>query len=504
MLLLGIDCGSTVVKASLIDASRGILASLDRRVPSQQPHPGWAERDMSALWQSVSDLIHDLLAQTDVDPADIQAVGCTGHGNGVYLLDTAHQPLGQAILSVDNRARDLLKSRLDDGLHARIFPLTVQKLYPAQTAVLLLWLKQHQPDRYGRIDVVLLCKDFINFCLTGVIATDYTDMSATSLMDVPNRCYSLELLLTLRLEELEGKLPPLQESTAIIGYVTEATAHTTGLRTGTPVIAGMIDIAASAIGAGLTQPGQACIIAGTWSINEVIVDQPLYHPDLFLTSIFADPTRWLLVEASATSTTNLEWVIDLFCVEEKTRAAETGVSVYDVCESSIASVPVETQDVIFHPFAFDTNAHPTARAGFYGLTGWHSRAHVLRAVYEGIAFGHRYHLERLAKAGAVLTKARLTGGAARSSVWSQMFADVLGLPLEVPEVEETGTVGIALAAGVGIGHYASLDKAVEANQVRRIYIPDTNTMSHYDRRYQLYTQLLDVLPPVWDTFAQFP
>ncbi len=485
MLFLGIDCGSTVIKASLVDANGQILATLDRRVPIQHPHPGWAERDMPALWHSVSGLIRALLTQTEVDPGAIQAVGCTGHGNGLYLLDTAQQPLGSAILSVDIRAADLLQACVDDGTQAQIEPFTLQKLYPAQTALLLRWLKHHQPERYTHIGAVLLCKDYLNFCLTGVIATDFTDMSTTSLVNVPHQQYSRDLLSALRLEEIESKLPPLHSSTAIIGFVTEAAAHQTGLPPATPVIAGMIDIVASALGVGVTQPGQACIVAGTWSINEVVVNQLHPHADLFLTAIFADPNRWLLVEGSATSTTNLEWFIDLFGAEEKAQAVAAGVSVYDICAQAVASIPVETQDVIFHPFAF----HAPARAGFYGLTGWHTRAHVLRAVYEGIAFGHRYHVERL---GQAITKVRLTGGVARSVVWAQMFADVLGLPLEVSEIEEAGTYGVALAAGVGSGYYANLDQASAVSRVKQIFTPDPNTMPHYERRYQLYTRLLPV------------
>jgi L-xylulokinase len=365
------------------------------------------------------------------------------------------------------------------------------------------WIKQNEPQVYERIGAVFLCKDYIKYCLTGEVTTDFGDMSGTSLMDVRNKRYSKDLLDLYDLSEIFDALPALAQSFEVAGHVTPEAAQATGLVTGTPVVGGIFDIDASALGSGVTAPGQACIIAGTWSINEIVTAEPIVDPTLFMTSIYTVPGLWLTTEASATSATNLEWFVTHFCAEERAEAEARGISVYEVCNEIVDSLPPGGTDVIFHPFLYGSNVQPTARAGFYGIAGWHTKAHVLRALYEGVVYCHLNHIEKLRAAGAEISMARLTGGGSRSQVWTQMFADALQLPVEIPEGIEMGARGAAICAGIGAGVYRDhADAAAKAVKVARRQEPNVEAASPYLARYGEYQRLLKAMEEPWDHLSR--
>ena len=397
--LLGIDNGSTVSKAALFDFHGKEIAVVSHKALTEYPHPGWTERNMETLWQGTARAIREVIVKSGVKPEEIAGIGNTGHGNGVYLLDKQGKPLRHGIQSMDTRAANVLTEWNQRNLHGKVFPFTTQSFWSAQPNALLAWLKQNEPQNYERLGAILMVKDYIKYRLTGEITGDYTDMSATSLMDVRNQCYSRELMALYGLSEAYDALPPLKHSSELAGQVTPAAAQETGLATGTPVVGGLFDVDASAIGAGAINVNQACLVMGSWSINEVITREPIVDPSLFMTTLFAEPGLYLTIEGSATSATNLEWFVNQFCGEEQYQAKRRGISVYEVCNEEVASLPLDSTNIIFHPFLYGSNVQPTARAGFYGMAGWHTRAHLLRALYEGVVFGHLSHIEKLRAAG---------------------------------------------------------------------------------------------------------
>jgi L-xylulokinase len=328
-------------------------------------------------------------------------------------------------------------------------------------------------------------------------------MSATSLMDVRKKSYSRELMALYDLQELFDALPPLKNSSEIAGQVTRSAAEQTGLAAGTPVVGGLFDVDASAIGSGVIQAKHACLVMGSWSINEVITEEPIVDPDLFMTTIFAEPDLFLTIEGSATSATNLEWFVNQCCGDERVEAKRRGISVYEVCNEEVASVAPEDSNIIFHPFLYGSNVQATARAGFYGVAGWHTRAHLLRALYEGVVFGHLSHIEKLRSAGAEINSARLAGGGSRSKVWSQMFADTIQVPMEVPGGNELGALGAALSAGIGAGVYQDYEEAVrEAVSVVRVHEPDPANTPIYLARYAEYQRLVTVMHEPWEALNE--
>ena len=496
--LLGIDNGSTVSKAALFDLHGKEIAVASCKADTEYPHPGWTERGMEMLWQSTASAIREVLAKSGIRPEEIAGIGNTGHGNGVYLLDKQGQPLRNGIQSMDTRATGVMAEWERLNLHSKVFPFTLQSFWPAQPNALLVWMKQNEPQNYERIGAILMVKDYIKYRLTGEISGDYTDMSAANLMDVRNRCYSRELMALYDLSEVYEAMPPLIKSSAICGHVTSAAALETGLTAGIPVVGGMFDVDASAIGSGALNVNQACLVMGSWSINEIITQDPIIDTSLFMTTLFADPGLYLTIEGSATSATNLEWFVNQCCGDERAEAKRRGISVYDVCNEEVASLPPGSNNIIFHPFLYGSNVQPTARAGFYGIAGWHTRAHLLRALYEGVVFGHLSHIEKLRAAGGQINTARLAGGGSRSSVWSQMFADTIQVSMEVSDGNELGARGAALAAGIGAGIYNDYAEAVhEAVSVVRVHDPIPANTPFYLDRYAEYKRLTQVMQEPW-------
>ena len=497
--LLGIDNGSTVSKAALFDLRGKEIATACCRAETEYPEPGWTERGMEMLWQSTARAIREVLATSGAKPEEIAGIGNTGHGNGVYLLDKQGQPLRNGIQSMDSRAADVVNGWNQSNLHAKVFPITIQSFWPAQPNALLVWLKKNEPQNYERLGAILMVKDYIKYRLTGEITADYTDMSATSLMDVRGKCYSHELMEMYDLSEAYDALPPLKHGYEVVGQVTSAAAQETGLAVGTPVVGGLFDVDASAIGAGAINVNQACLVAGSWSINEVITKDPIVDSSLFMTTLFAEPGLFLTIEGSATSATNLEWFVNQCCGDERAEAKRRGISVYEVCSEEVASLPPGSTNIIFHPFLYGSNVQPTARAGFYGVAGWHTRAHLLRALYEGVVFGHLNHIEKLRKAGGQIHSARLAGGGSRSPVWSQMFADTIQVPMEVSDGNELGARGVALAAGIGAGIYRDYAEAVQqAVSVVRVHEPIAANTPLYLARYAEYERLINVMQAPWE------
>ena len=504
--LLGIDNGNTISKAAIFDLEGREIQVTSRQVKSDFPHKGWTERSMDELWQGTAMTVKEALSKSGIKPEQIIGIGTTGHGNGLYLIDKEGRPARPGIQSLDTRAADIVDNWNRNNLHDQVFPYTTQAFWPAQPNALLAWIKQNEPQLYHNIGAVLMAKDYIKYCLTGEITSDYTDMSGTSLMDVRNKCYSGELLDLYDLKEIHNALPTLVHSFDIAGRITPDAARATGLAAGTPVVGGLFDVDASALGAGVYQPGQVCIIAGTWSINEIVTSDPIVNPEVFMTSIYTVPDLWLTIEASATSATNLEWFVTQFCAEEKAVADKRGISVYDVCSEIVDSLPPGGSDIIFHPFLFGSNVQASARSGFYGIAGWHTKSHMLRSLYEGVVYGHLSHLEKLRDAGGpgnCIEVARLSGGGAHSSVWTQIFADTLQLPMEVPEGTEIGARGAAMSAGIGIGVYKDhADAVASAVKVKRRQEPNPAATPFYLARYAEYKKLLECMQEPWDRLSR--
>lgn len=488
--LIGVDAGNTMVKAALFDRTGTTLAVASRSSETLQPAPGFVERAPEGLWQAASGAIRDCLQKAGVSGAEVLAVGAAGHGNGLYLLDEEGRGL-IGIQSMDNRA-EALATQIAASHGDEIMARAQSRPWPAMTPVLLRWMAEDKPDLMARAHRALLCKDVIVHGLTGRMGSDVSDLAGAGLLALPALQYDDALLRLYGIEALRPILPEPAQSDEVVGHVTAEAAMATGLAEGTPVVGGLFDVLASTLGAGTSRAGEASIVAGSWSINQIFATALPEEPRALLASVLGRDT-WVSCECSPTSAANLEWFVQTFLSAE---AKALGEDPFDLCNRLAAESDPARDLPVFHPFLY-AGPVPGARGGFNAMGAWHSRADMVRALYEGVAFGHRAHFEILDPERRFRT-ATLSGGAAKSRFWAQIFADALGMTLHLSDCVETGARGAAIAAAIGAGLFDSFDDATRtmARHVTDV-TPDPAAQAQLDTRYRRWCAYRDALGAAW-------
>jgi L-xylulokinase len=484
---LGIDNGGTMSKAAVYDACGREVSVASCRVQQLVPRAGWSERDMESLWTDTASVIRQATVQAGIEPSRIQGVACTGHGNGLYLLDRRGKPLRNGINSSDERAQSYIDDWRSRRVDEQVLPKTAQSIWAAQPAPLLAWLRDNEPDVFRNTGTVLMVKDYIRYRLTGERRAEITDMSGTGLMNVVDETYDAAVPEAYGVPEIMSWLPPLVESAETAGYISAEAASLTGLQQGTPVAGGMFDIDACALSSGILNPGQFSIVAGTWGNNQYIDRSPLVDKDLFMTSRYVIPGWYLMLEGSPTSAGNLEWFLETFFAHER---MDFGDGFYEYIAGMVSRTRPEDSQTVFLPFLYGCNSG-NLKGGFFGLEAAQGRGEMLRAIFEGVVFSHYQHIERLLKFRAFPEVIRLTGGAARNPVWCQMFADCIGIPVETPAGSELGALGAAMAASVAVKYYGDFTQAVNAmTAIDKRYSPDPEHTAVYRKKYQAYRELI--------------
>ncbi|MEV7689788.1 FGGY-family carbohydrate kinase [Streptomyces bungoensis] len=489
-LVLGVDAGHTVTKAVLFDSRGRQVAQGSGTVPLVTSRPRWVERDMDDVWHTTHRAIRASLAAAGVGGRAVAAVGLTGHGDGLYPVDERGRPVRAAIVAMDTRAEPVLAEWRGTPVWDRALALSGTVPFAGSPAALLAWLGRHEPDVLDRSRWLLSCKDWLRWRLTDVVATDPTDASA-SFTDMRRGDYAQELLDLFGLGRLAAKLPPVLACDAVCGTVTRQAAAATGLVAGTPVVTGAHDVDAAALGIGATRVGELSLIAGSFSINQVLCDHPV--TDLrWQCRRFLRPGQWMVMSTSPASVATLEWFLRVMGAPPA-----YGDDVYDAITQEVGERLKGPSEVLFHPFVFGSPHQHPASGAFLGMRGWHDRGHLLRALMEGVVLNHRWHVDVLRSRLPVTGPARLTGGAARSAVWSQMFADALRRPVLVTDVEESAARGAALLAAGAVGLLdGSADPRAGASVVRR-HEPDPDRVAVLDEAYRIYEEAQEALGPVW-------
>jgi len=497
--LLGIDSGLTVTKAVIFDVDGTPLATARRKVTQVMPQARHVERDMAELWRATADAIREAIEKSNRPASDIKAIGATAHGDGIYLLDREGQPLGRGILSLDSRARSIVDRWDDSAVAERSIALTGQVPHVSAPSALLAWIREMEPERFVRIGHVMSCKDWLRFCLTGVVGTDRTEAS-TSFTNVRTQAYDPDALRLFNLLDLSHALPPAAGSDEIIGTVTQEAADRTGLFPGTSVVAGLHDVTASALGAGGYDEGIVAVIAGTYSINETLSAQPRVDRRWFCRNGIASGT-WNNMSISPASSANYEWFLDRLCAADQASAEAARGSIHALLGPEIDRALARPSTALFHPYLFGSPYGATASAGFFGLQGWHDRGDMLRAILEGIAMNHRIHVDAL-REGFALTRARLAGGVSRNPSVVQLFADVLGLPVTTSQTDEAAAWGAALCAGAGVGLYADPQSDPSRDRApARAWLPDPGRSAEYEKRFHVFREIADAMTPLWPKIA---
>lgn len=497
---LGIDNGGTTTKAAVFDSAGREVCAASVETKMLSAKPDFAERDMDEMFADNVRVIKSVVEKCGVE---IAAVSLCGHGKGLYLWGHDGKPVRNGILSADNRAFAYPARWKNDGTAKKVYELSCQNILACQPVSLLAWLADNEPQTLEQIKYIFECKDYVRFRLTGEAFGEITDYSGANFVNLHTCKYDAELMSLFGLEKLLHALPPLRNSFDICGAITLQIAALTGLREGTPVAGGMFDIDACSIATGaMPETSRVCMIAGTWSINEYPAPKPILDGRVALNSIFCVPGYYLIEESSSTSAGNLEWFIKKILPEMKEKSEQSGKSVYDLIDDEVRAVPSEDfcSCPIFTPFLMGTNVHPNARASLVGMSAYHERGHVLRGVMEGVVFSHKYHYDKLcATRDAPPACVRLAGGAARSATWAQMFADVLDVPVEVVDINETGAAGAAMAAAVACGDFPDMNAAVEKMvRVGARFEPNAESVKAYSKRYAIYLRVINSLDGIWE------
>jgi xylulokinase len=492
-LLLGLDVSTTATKAVIVDDRGRVLGVGSSSYDLSTPRPLWAEQE-PRLWTRATPLaLARALEAAGAEAAAIRSVGLTGQMHGLVLVDARGEPLRPAILWNDQRASaecDAMRDRL--GLE-RLVRITGNDAFPGFTAPKLLWVRDHEPELFARIHRVLLPKDYLRFFLTGEYATDRAGAGGTLLLDLENRDWSAELLDAFDIPP--EWLPPTHEGTTTTGVVSAEAAQLTGLAAGTPVVGGGGDQAAQAVGVGAVESGIVALTLGTSGVVFATTDRPLVEARGRLHSFpHAVPGRWHVMGVMLSAAGSLAWY-------RGTLAPDTE---YEALTEGAGGVQPGCEGLTFLPYLSGErtpHADPLARGAFVGLTLRHGRDHLTRAVLEGVAFGLRDNLALMSSVGLKLpTEVRVSGGGAKSPVWRQILADVLGVSLVTTQTVEGAAFGAALLAGVGIGVWPSVEAAcAEAVSVGEPTRPRPELTAAYAPLYERFRALYPALGPYFST-----
>ncbi|HVO72254.1 MAG TPA: FGGY-family carbohydrate kinase [Aggregatilineaceae bacterium] len=498
--LLGIDAGTSVVKAALFSPDGREHVTVARRTTLKAPHPTWAEVSMIETWEMTVQAIHEVLAYGGVRSDQIAAVGITGNMIGAWLVDGDGNPVRDAILWCDGRTGPLLDqlSEEDPGFMSRLYDIVGCAMQQGCTLPVLRWLAENEPQSLDRARHILCCKDWLILRLTGSIHLDPTEACVLP-GDPRTRGYSEAMFDLLGVSAYRHLFPPLQPSEKVVGVIQREAAQLTGLKAGTPVVAGAGDVPASAIGVGAYEPGTACSLLGTNFLNCLVTDRPVFEPR-GIGAVFCLPgERWLRSAINVSGTTSLDWAIEQFCQPEKTASASSAEP-FAAVESLATNSPPGASGIIYLPYLSAQGitapvVESAARAELFGLTNEHTRADLVRAVYEGLALSIRDCYEVIP---ADIGEIRLSGGAAKSTFFCQIVADVTGTRIVVPSGTEFGARGAALLAAVGIGWFETVADALSLDPTTaRIYESNPKVKAVYDAVYMTYGELRDALRPVW-------
>lgn len=491
-LFLGIDAGSTVMKAAVFDANGCQQTIASRRTPLNRLTPGWVEADPALCLAALDDVIADA-ARSCGNPSAITAVGISGAMVGAWLVDATGRAVRPGINWEDSRCQTMLDAMISarPTLMSDIFAVSGSVLQQGCTLPVLAWLKQHEPEVLRRTAYVLNYKDFLRHHLTGAFANERSE-AAVLPGDARNQGRSTELMELFGLTDLLPLFPTLLDSQDIAGYVTAECAERTGLATGTPVIAGAGDVIASVIGAGGLKADTVTAILGTTCMVGVCHRQPVFTPaDLGL--LFSLPERhWYRAMVNVAGTLNLDWIINLVAPE----LAEQTNCFAQITEIALASPP-GANGITYLPYLSKSGiiapvADAFARAQFSGLHSGHNRADMIRCVYEGVAFALADLVDLLnPHDGAPIT---LTGGGSRSAFWCQMIADITGRSIVVPAETEFGARGAALLAATALGQFdgiVSASAVITTGETR--YTPATGDQQALSKARDRFTLCRDRL-----------
>ncbi len=485
--LLGIDIGTSACKVALFSAQGAVQAAATSEYPVHYPHPSWAEQDPNAWWDAVCDAIRTMLAERGIAPRDIAGVGIDGQSWSAIAIDAAGNVLTRTPIWTDTRAAEICARLKNEVGEQQVFALCGNPLEPMYTLPKILWYKENLPGVYARTHKILQSNSFIAYRLTGAITQDISQGYGLHCFDMRRGQWDADMAEKLGIDLT--LLPDLVPSHQVVGTVTQEAARRTGLAVGTPVVAGGLDAACGTLGAGVLHAGETQEQGGQAGGMSICLDQYQADPSLIL-GYHVVPGRWLLQGGTVGGGGMLKWLREQICPELS----------FEEMSTLAAQAPAGSDGLLCLPYMAGERSpiwDARAKGVFYGLDYAKTRAHLIRAAMEGVAYALEHNLEVARAAGASPEVLRAMGGAANSEIWTQIKADVTGKRIVVPASDTATTLGAAILAGVGTGVYRDFAQAVAATvAIRREQQPDPAHRAAYEKGYQTYRRLYEQLKPI--------
>ncbi|RLE85917.1 MAG: xylulokinase [Thermoprotei archaeon] len=507
--LLGIDLGTTTAKAGIFSIEGEVVSIVGEEYPTYYPKPGWAEQDARDWWEYASRVIRNVFSKSGIDPARVAGISVSSHRESVVLLDKEGRPLDRVPIWMDKRSTkqaEWIASRI--GLKP-VYELTGLRVDPTFTATKLLWYLENKPEILKKAWIALQPKDYIVYKLTGEATTDVSVASRTLLFDIRKLDWSQELFDLMGISDLTRLFPEARYSDEIVGYVTEEAAKETGLKKGIPVVAGAGDRSCEVLGSGVLDPSSVEESTGTGSTTATTLDRLILDKEMrVVISGSAIRGRWTLEAGMATAGAILRWFRDQFAEGENLLAKMTRRRAYEYLDMEAEYIPPGSNGLLVIPFFAGSRAprwNPYARGVIFGLTVFHSRAHVFRAMMEGIAFEIRKIIEVLNSLGINAKELKALGGGGKTPLWARIKADVTGLRVIIPEMLDAALIGDAILAGIGTKLIKSPEEGVRKFfRVSMVIEPDMDNHRVYSEYYSLYERLVSVFEEYFNKISKLP
>lgn len=496
-LLMGIDIGTSSCKVALFADDGRIIAQDSGEYPVYHPQPGWAEQNPDDWWLGVCKTIRKILEQHSIDAGRIAGIGVAGQSWSSVAIDTDGNVLCNTPIWYDTRASEICKELEHETRGDVFFQCSGNTLQPSYSLPKVIWYQKHRPEMYARIHKVLQSNSYIVYRLTGNATQDLSQGYGFHFFDMRKGRWNDALLSSVKISR--DLLPDILPCHAIAGTVTKEAAITCGLREGTPVVAGGLDAACGTLGAGVLRDGETQEQGGQAGGMSICMEN--YHADpRLILSMHVVPGCWLLQGGTVGGGGVLRWFESELGAAEREVARVNGTNVFMEMDRLASEIPAGAEGVTFLPYMAGERSpiwNPQAEGVLYGLSYQKSRAHMIRAVLEGVAYSLRHNLEAAQEAGATALRLRAMGGAANSRLWTQIKSDITGKPIDVSSSDTATTLGAAILAGVATGIFQSFDDAVKKTvTVTRIHEPNQDVQAIYDEGYEKYKRIYELLSPL--------
>ncbi len=502
--ILGVDIGTSGTKTVLFSEDGVPVSSATYEYPLYTPRNGYAEQEPLDWWNAVVNGIRQVIEDSGAAPVDIKGIGLSGQMHGLVMLDGDNRVIRRSIIWCDQRTANEVKEITDKVGAERLIDITANPAITGFTAAKIMWVKNNEPQNYEKCRHILLPKDYIRFMLTGEYATEVSDASGMQLLDIPNRCWSDEVLDKLGIDK--SLLAKVYESPEITGKVTKQVADLTGLAEGTIVVGGAGDNAAAAVGTGVVEDGKAFTTIGSSGVvfahtSDISID----NKGRVHTFCCAVPNCWHVMGVTQSAGLSLKWFRDNLCWSEMETALNMGVDPYYLTDKAAMEVPIGANKLLYMPYLNgERTPHldPNCRGAFVGLSTMHKKKDMIRAVMEGVSYSLRDCVEVMREMKISVTDMMACGGGGSSPLWRQMLADLSPCPVKTTQNKEGPALGVALLAAVGAGIYSTVPEACKAVILPdKIQNPVEENTSEYEKIYAVYKKLYPAMKSCFDEIA---